>query len=277
MTPEEWCKLAKQIVQDGGIFQCIISGGEPLLLGDSLFDIMDILHDDGTSFVVITNGFLLTKEKVLRFKKYRFYWFQISIDGVNSDIHDSFRGVDGSWNHAVNGALEVSNAGLPLVIAHSVTPKNLNSLEEMTQLAYQLGANSIILGEVLPSGRAIFNPDIMLTQEQKQYLYQKIHELSIKFQGKLVIKRSASIQTQMQRYALDANGGGIIRPNGDFRLDCMAPFVIGNVLKKPLKDIWKEKGEFAWQSPQVENFINSINKYTQSGNRKNHVEPDILL
>ena len=60
MTPDKWCNLARQIVSDGGIFQCIISGGEPLLLGERLFDIMDILHDDGTSFVVITNGYLLT-------------------------------------------------------------------------------------------------------------------------------------------------------------------------------------------------------------------------
>lgn len=37
----------------------ILSGGEPLHLGNDSFDMMDILHDDGTSFVIITNGFLL--------------------------------------------------------------------------------------------------------------------------------------------------------------------------------------------------------------------------
>ena len=118
MTPDKWCELSRQVVKDGGIFQCIISGGEPLLLGDRLFDIMDILHDDGTSFVVITNGFLLTREKVQSFKKYRFFWFQVSIDGPTAAIHDEFRGVKGSWERAVNGALEASNAGLPLVIAN---------------------------------------------------------------------------------------------------------------------------------------------------------------
>ena len=110
MTPDKWCELARQIVKDGGIFQCIISGGEPLLLGDKLFDIMDILHDDGTSFVVITNAFLLTPEKVKRFVKYRYFWFQVSIDGHCADIHDSFRGVPGSWKRAVYGALEISHA-----------------------------------------------------------------------------------------------------------------------------------------------------------------------
>ena len=72
MTPEKWCDLAREIVSDGGIFQCILSGGEPLLLGDKLFDIMDILHKDGTSFVLITNGFLLDSKIAERFKKYRY-------------------------------------------------------------------------------------------------------------------------------------------------------------------------------------------------------------
>lgn len=277
MTPEKWCDLARQIVADGGIFQCIISGGEPLLLGDSVFDIMDILHDDGTSFVVITNGFLLTKEKVKRFSKYRFFWFQVSIDGHCPEIHDAFRGVDGSWSHAVQGALEVSNAGIPLVIASSVTPQSLPYVDKMAELAYQLGANSVILGEILPSGRAFSHPELLLSMEQRNYLYAMIDGLNKQYAGKMVINRSADLKIQMQRYVIESNSGGIIRPNGDFRLDCMTPFVIGNVLQTPLKQIWLEKGINAWHHPKVKAFIDSIHFNDQHGNIPNHVGDDILL
>ena len=277
MTPEKWCELARHIVSDGGIFQCIISGGEPLLLGDKLFDVMDILHDDGTSFVVITNALLLTKEKVKRFAKYRYFWFQISIDGSTAEIHDNFRGVEGSFERAVNGALEISNAAIPLVIAHTVTPKNLNLVEDMVQLSYQLGANSIILGEVMPSGRAYNNEDIILKDEQKNFLLSKFEELNKKYQGKITIQRSAELKSQLERYSADVNSGGIIRPNGDFRLDCMAPFVIGNVLEKSVKEIWLDKGINAWQSQKVVEFINSIDEDNQEGNLKNHVDADILI
>lgn len=277
MTPEKWCDLARQIVRDGGIFQCIISGGEPLLLGDSVFDIMDILHDDGTSFVVITNGFLLTKEKVKRFSKYRFFWFQVSIDGHCPEIHDTFRGVKGSWEHAVKGALEVSNAGIPLVIAHSVTPKSLPYVDKMAELAYQLGANSVILGEILPSGRAFSHPELLLSLEQRNYLYGMIDALNRQYAGKLVINRSADLKIQMQRYVIESNSGGIIRPNGDFRLDCMTPFVIGNVLQDPIQKIWLEKGVDAWHHPKVKEFIDSIHFNEQHGNIPNHVGDDIQL
>ncbi len=277
MTPEKWCELARQIVSDSGIFQCIISGGEPLLLGDKLFNIMDILHDDGTSFVVITNSLLLTKEKVKRFAKYRYFWFQISIDGSNAEIHDSFRGVAGSFDKAVNGALEISDAGIPLVIAHTVTPQNLNQLEAMVNLAYRLGANSIILGEVLPSGRAYSNEDIILNDEQKNYLYWQIEELGNKYKGKIAIQRSAELKTQMERYMLEVNGGGIIRPNGDFRIDCMAPFTIGNVLERSIKDIWIDKGIDAWKSDAVKNFVANLDEDKQTGSVKNHVDVDVRL
>lgn len=276
MTPEKWCELARQIVSDGGIFQCIISGGEPLLLGEKLFDIMDILHDDGTSFVVITNALLLTKNFVRRFAKYRYFWFQISIDGATAELHDEFRGVNGSFNRAINGALEISDAGIPLVIAHTVTPKNLNRLEEMIQLSYDLGANSIILGDVMPSGRAYEHAEIILSDEQKNFLYGQIEELGKKFGDKILIQRSAELKTQMERYISEVNAGGIIRPNGDFRIDCMAPFTIGNVLKNSVKEIWLAKGIDVWQSAAVKNFVDSIDA-AQTSAIMNHVDKDIAL
>ncbi len=277
MTPEKWCDLARQIVDDGGIFQCIISGGEPLLLGDNLFDIMNILHDDGTSFIVITNGLLLTKEIARKFNKYRYYWFQISIDGADAKTHDNFRGVKGSFDKAIHGALEVSDLGIPLVIAHTVTPNNIMRMEEMVCLAYNLGANSIILGDVMPSGRAISNSDIMLNKEQKNYLYEQINILGKKYRGKITIQRSAELKHQMNRYTVDVNSGGIIRPDGSFRLDCMAPFVIGNVLESSIKELWLSKGIDAWHSKEVMEYINSIDEESQAGNIQNHVEADHLI
>ena len=71
--------------------------------------------------------------------------------------------------------------------------------------------------------------------------------------------------------------GGIIRPNGDFRLDCMAPFTIGNVLNQTLKEIWLEKGIDAWQSDAVKNFVASINEDAQISTIINHVDIDVAL
>jgi len=81
----------------------------------------------------------------------------------------------------------------------------------------------------------------------------------------------------MDRYTSQPNSGGIIRPNGDFRLDCMAPFTIGNVLEQPLDYIWKEKGEHAWNNPKVMEYVKSIDVNGQQGNILNHVSEDVKL
>lgn len=128
-----------------------------------------------------------------------------------------------------------------------------------------------------PSGRAYEHAEVILSDEQKNFLYGQIEELSKKFSGKIVIQRSAELKIQMERYVSEVNAGGIIRPNGDFRIDCMAPFTIGNVLKETVKNIWLTKGIDAWRSDLVKNFVAAIDEDRQASNYKNHVEADVAL
>ena len=57
----------------------------------------------------------------------------------------------------------------------------------------------------------------------------------------------------------------------------MAPFIIGNVLKTPIKEMWMTHGINAWKSKEVKDFISSIDDDKQKGNIKNHVDKDILV
>ena len=278
MTPEEWIRFSQYIVSKGGIFQCVISGGEPLLLGDDLFPIMDILHDDGTSFLVISNGLLMTEEKAKRFSKYRYNWFQVSIDGSEPAFHDDFRRRAGSWERAVKAAYLLTKEGIPLAIAHSVTPGNLKNLEKMCHLAYSLGASSIILGEINPSGRSLQNSGLYLSQEEKNEFYGKIEELTNLYSGRLRIERSSTTKNQLQRYVITPNSGVIIRPNGDVRIDCMAPFILGNVLEDDFETLWKQKGISCWSDSRVLDFIQSFNEELDlNESRRNYCDQDVLL
>lgn len=215
MTVEDWLKVVDDVIANGGIFQAIMSGGEPLLLGDGLLQIMDKLHDDGTSFVIISNGMLMDEKMVLKLKKYRFYWTQISIDGYTAEYHDWFRGVKGSWQKAVNAAFYLSKHGLPLKIAHCVTSENMKDLEKMVEMAYHLGAAGIILGENMKSGRAAKNEDTLMDIDERSLLLERVQELQSKYQGKFSIQRSVTLKTQVYKMMNQPNTGCILRPNGD--------------------------------------------------------------
>ena len=278
MTPQRWKNFARYIVGKGGIFQCVVSGGEPLLLGDDLFEVMDILHDDGTSFLVISNGLLMTQEKAKRFSKYRYKWFQVSIDGVNRQRHDEFRQRSGSWDAAVRAVFMLVNLGIPVTIAHTVTPKSLHEVDAMCELAYSLGASGIILGEVMPSGRSWQHPEILLTREQRNILNEAINANMQKFAGRMQVQRSSGTKIQLLRNMGTPNAGAIIRPNGDIRLDCVAPFVIGNVIAEDFCEVWNAKAADVWSRPKVLEYVASWEDEDEINHGlRNYFDSDVRL
>jgi len=277
MTPEKWLNFTQYIVKQGGVFECLLSGGEPLLLGNRLFDMMDILHEDGSIFVFMTNGYLMTKKYVEKFRQYRFRWFQISIDGAKKTYHDHFRNLDGAWERAVEAAIEISQAGIPLKIAHCVTPYNIDYIDEMCELANKIGCDELLCGGVSVSGRAYINKDLILDENQKAFLKMKIDENKRKYGNKMKIKGSNTVKSGLDERGKRSHPFAVIRPNGDIRIDGMAPFVVGNILKDDFAEVWRNRVLQAWGSEEVRKFVNGFDKNDINYSYINYVDPDIKL
>ena len=277
MTPEKWIDFSKYIVNKGGMFECLLSGGEPLLLGEKLFEIMDILHDDGTIFLVMTNGQLITEHIAKKMKKYQYHWFQISIDGASKEYHDWFRQVEGCWEKAIMGAKAIAKNEIPLKIAHCVTPYNLDGIDDMCKLAYYLGATSIMIGGISLSGRTGLNRDLLLSEYERNIMNDKIESNRLLFRGKLKVKSTNSVKEGLLNHSKRPRSGVLIRPNGDIRIDGMAPFVIGNILKNDFSEIWERKIDTCWQDSRVQKFISDFDLNDRNQHYINYMENDILL
>lgn len=279
MNIENWKTLAKELVSYGGVFQVIISGGEPLLFGEKLFDLMDIFHEDNTKFIVITNAYLLKPYLVERFSKYRFSWFQISIDGTSADVHDTFRQKNGSWIRAIQGALSVSKKGIPLKIASCIIPSEISRLEEYVKQAYRLGASAVILGDVMPSGRAYQNSDIIMTNQEKAIFLEKVYDLREKYRALIDVQVIGFVSTQLKQATAGTIDSIIVRPNGDLRLDCVAPFTAGNYLEtSSFKELWDNISGNIWSSKKVKEYIDSVNPISgESSLIKNYLDRDVRL
>lgn len=277
MTPDKWLDFSKYIVNNGGVFECLLSGGEPLLLGDRLFEIMDVLHDDGTIFLVMTNGYLINDEMAKKFKKYQYHWFQVSIDGSSAEYHDWFRQKKGAWDKAVEGARAVANNGIPLKIAHCVTPYNLKDIDNMCNLAYSIGATSIMIGGISLSGRTKNNMDMLLSDADIQYMKEKIEENRLRYHGIMKVKSTNSVKQGLTNHSKRPRSGVVIRPNGDIRIDGMAPFVIGNILKDDFTTLWQNKIDSCWSDIRVQNFIRDFDADDRNRKTINYSEEDIML
>jgi MoaA/NifB/PqqE/SkfB family radical SAM enzyme len=281
LTTEEWLDVARQAAHHR-VLNAVISGGEPLLRQDAMFGVMDILHEVGTRFLFITNGWLVDPPIVRRLRKYRFTWIQVSIDGSRPEIHDRVRQRQGSWLRAVRAAKMLVDAGLPVTIAHVVTPWSVDWVEEMCDLAAQLGVRQLFCDRSILVGRAAVNqPRVNLTPEQEEKLRQTLMMKQSQYRQHLVIRPAADPAVSLRFYMAEPSRVCLIRPNGNVKLDCLAPFSFGNVREEPLEVIWQrlKKG---WSHPAVLQFVQSIKSnrdLTSPGDGRvvPHVSPDIEL
>lgn len=235
---EKWKKLFQNVVKSGGVFQGVLSGGEPLLLGCEIFELADILHQDGTGFVLITNGTLLEENIVKKMIKYKWFWIQVSLDSYLGERHDHIRGMVGAFKKIEKGIKLLVKYNLPVTISVVVTPKNIRDIEGIIQYAIELGVSNILFSEVLPTGRATFNKELALNKEYKKLFIRLVRDYSNKYNN-ININKAADHERYIEGVTKYKPTGLIIRPNGDVKTDCLSNTIIGNAFEKDIKDIWE--------------------------------------
>src|SRR5208337_5418096 len=77
----------------------------------------------------------------------------ISLDSINPEKHDHFRGVDGSWQAALDGAANCRAAGLPFQLHTTVFPWNYQEIEALNDMAAGIGARGHHVFFFVPTGR----------------------------------------------------------------------------------------------------------------------------
>lgn len=257
LTLDEWKNVCHKLVE-AGVVQVIISGGEPFVFGDGVFELMDILHAGGVKFVVISNGMLVNEERVNKLKKYHYDWFQISIDGASPETHNKMRGAD-AWELAVNATHLLKKAQIPFAVAHAVTKINYHELEEMVNLAYQLGAKKLVISPYEVVGRAILNNDeLKLSDEEFIQVYKDLKVKASEFSGRMEISVPPESVVSVHAHKYQKNSVFLIRPNGDIKFDCMSPFKLGNVRKDELQTIWELLGKGIYTNPRVLDYMEQI-------------------
>jgi MoaA/NifB/PqqE/SkfB family radical SAM enzyme len=171
-----------------------------------------------------------------------------------------------------------SNKGLPLAIANSVTRDNLEYISEMADLSYELGASSVIFGQIMPSGRAALNKNVLLTDDEASLMRKKVNKVMNKYASRMTIQIGSTDIYQLNKSKVSPNSGAIIRPNGDVRLDCVVPVIAGNILTNDFCEIWNNKFKNVWSNETVIKYIDEVNNSSDHlASIINHVDQDISL
>ena len=152
MTTDEVQDLLDDIAALGDGAMVVLTGGEPLLRRD-INKLARHATECGLMVVVGTNGILLNDDRVARLVDAGVKGVGISLDSLQPDYHDGFRGAPGSWRKTMAGIDACRRAGLALQLHFSVTDDNAGELDDMIGFARSVDAMVLNVFFLVCTGR----------------------------------------------------------------------------------------------------------------------------
>jgi len=238
----------------------VITGGEPLVRRD-IFDLLAYGKDLGFSYVMATNATLITEETAFRLKENGVSGVAVSLGAPISTLHNMIRNHEKAFELAMRGIKNAKKAGLVIQVNFTAMDYNLHTLEETIDLVNDIGADIMLVYQLVPVGRGRNIRDASLGKERNRKLYEIITRKQRN--SRTIIEPVA--MPQYWSYMIKSNGdNGLFRKLGKaFFHGCTAgrglvyikangdvwpcPFVevrAGNVKEEPFTKIWRESEVF---------------------------------
>ena len=243
-----------------------LTGGEPLL-HPAFLNLLDIVYREGHNVVIETNGVLITPQIASAIATFSQRFVSVSLDGTNAETHEWVRGVKGCFEQALRGIRYLIEAGIRPQIIMSLMRVNVKQIDDMINLAEEMGAASVKFNVVQPivHGEQLLKTEEILKVEELvqfgQYVYLELApttDLKLFFDLPLAFRPLSSM----------ANGDGCgvcsifnilgILPTGHYAL-CgigkhIPEMVFGEVGLDALTDVWLSH-------PMLENIRANIPKH----------------
>jgi AdoMet-dependent heme synthase len=100
----------------------------------------------------------------------------VSLDGSTAEIHDRFRGVDGSYDWTLKMIRAARELGLTTQINTTVARHNIDDFENLTALMTELGISLWSVFFLVPTGRA--KPEDIASPEEFERVFHRMYDLS---------------------------------------------------------------------------------------------------
>jgi radical SAM protein with 4Fe4S-binding SPASM domain len=161
------------------IFYIYFLGGEPLMR-ENIFDIFAYCSQKEIYTMMSTNGWFVDTETAQKLRKTGIRHVRVSLDGATADVHDSIRGVPGSFDRAVEALENLKKAGIPMIgVSPTLMVDNFHQVGEIIDLSIEKGAGEIQVVQLCKTGRGRYLPN--LTVDQIQYAREEVKKRISKY------------------------------------------------------------------------------------------------
>jgi radical SAM protein with 4Fe4S-binding SPASM domain len=262
LSSQESRRLLDELA-DWGIRLLIFDGGEPLCRGD-FYEIARYASAKGLRVVVGSNATLIDAAAAVKMQGAVVQAVAISIDGAKPETHDRFRGEEGAFSKALNGAEACKDAGLPFQFNVVIRKRSLPEVPDILQLAVDSGAIAAEFFDLVQVKRVKQQcPEEVLSVDERRKVMEWLAEAQTECpiiirvpacpMYPIVLKQKniqpkkfpANLLHRIPYYdrgcaAGMPNGYLTILPNGDI-IPCMLLNIkLGNVREESITEIWDD-------------------------------------
>lgn len=175
----EEVKRALEEMSIYGVGSIAFSGGDPFMRKDFVEIVHHAANLSFKSVSVATNGTLIDSE-IARQLNIENINVQISIDGDVAEIHDSMRGVRGSFDKAISGIKLLMEEGVNTSVCTTATTLNVDRIPNIIQLMKDLCVENYRAQGMVPIGRGKVNgKELRLTPDRMKKLVEYLESEKI--------------------------------------------------------------------------------------------------
>ncbi len=228
----------------------IIEGGEPLLCGELLFEVIEIMHRNKIRVYLITNGMLLDEKMVMRFAKLNVN-LMISIDGADKESYEETR-MGASFEKLKESVAIATEYNVLDSCPVTIGKHNHQQIGELFKFAQEIGYRKITILGLKPCQDY---EKYVLNAKEYESLFFSIVEKQKEYNMDIYVDEPffrPFLKEHGIDYSPDSENGIIvpdvsrcifgdymfIETNGDVKPCTFAPVVMGNVNEKGLGEIW---------------------------------------
>lgn len=150
MTTEQGKAMIDDLSQFGAPV-LLFSGGEPTIRPD-MPELAQYAKDHGMRVVISTNGTLITPELARQMADVGLSYVGVSLDG-GRETHDKFRGVEGSFDKAIEGIRNSREAGIKVGLRMTINKLNWRDINEIFDLMEEEQINRACFYHLVYTGR----------------------------------------------------------------------------------------------------------------------------
>ena len=241
----KFLKKALDDAYDLGVFHYILQGGEPITDLERLKKIIEMCYPDESFINVISNGWEMSKEKILFLKKIKVDKITFSLDSGIEKEHDLNR-KKGSFKKTLQAIDVVLEAGLITSISIVVTHQSLHSDSFNKAIEIAKAKNIRIDVQIAePEGKWDGQLDLLITPKDAEYL-KKLRQDNLLSNGQSMIKRD--IYCKEEDFCPAGTDFMAIISTGDVLPCNFLQFTLGNIKNKSLKKMREDLLRCKWFS-----------------------------